>query len=150
MRILALDTATHCGWAHSPSNESGVWDLTPKMDESRNIRLLSLKRHLLNIRSRLGVDAVAFESLIMRPNTGKAVMVQSEFLGVVKLWCEEEDILYKGFLPSVIKKHATGKGNASKDRMLIWARRKWPDVKFKDDNQADAMWLLDLAKKEFE
>ena len=32
--------------------------------------------------------------------------------------------------------------------MVEAARVKWPDVEIVDDNMADALWLLDLAKSE--
>jgi hypothetical protein len=36
-RVLAIDSATTCGWADS-SGESGTWNLTPKRDESLSMR----------------------------------------------------------------------------------------------------------------
>lgn len=44
---------------------------------------------------------------------------------------------------SVLKIHATGKGNAPKELVVAAARRRWPHVR--DDNEADALWLVDLA-----
>ena len=42
-----------------------------------------------------------------------------------------------------IKKHATGKGNAGKDEMIIAAKSRGHDPK--DDNEADALALLHWA-----
>jgi Holliday junction resolvasome RuvABC endonuclease subunit len=66
------------------------------------------------------------------------------------VWCYDNSIEYRGYSPSEIKKHATGKGNANKDAILKAARQRWPDVEIVDDNEADALWLLDLAQKELE
>jgi hypothetical protein len=45
-----------------------------------------------------------------------------------------------------LKKHATGKGNADKEAMLIAAnKRGWHP---QDDNACDALWLLDYARKD--
>jgi len=46
---------------------------------------------------------------------------------------------------SEIKQHATGSGNSGKPLMIEAARRKGWDPK--DDNEADALWLLDLGRR---
>jgi Holliday junction resolvasome RuvABC endonuclease subunit len=74
-----------------------------------------------------------------------ALVVSSEIQGVIKLWCEESQIPYKGVSPSEIKKHATGKGNSNKEMMMLAAQKRW-GRKFTDDNEVDALWILDLAK----
>lgn len=45
--------------------------------------------------------------------------------------------------PSVLKKWATGKGNADKDSVLAAAARKWAGVTGNDE--ADAAWLAEIA-----
>jgi hypothetical protein len=45
MQILALDIAIHCGWAVTDTI-FGVWDLTPKRDESSGMRLIRLEAKL--------------------------------------------------------------------------------------------------------
>lgn len=77
-----------------------------------------------------------------------ALVVQSELQGVIKLWCEDNGVNYRGYSPMEVKKHATGKGNASKELMVVSAQAKWPGVDITDDNQADALWILDLAASE--
>jgi crossover junction endodeoxyribonuclease RuvC len=42
--------------------------------------------------------------------------------------------------PSVIKKYATGKGNADKDAMMLMTARRFPTFEG-DNNAADALWL---------
>jgi Holliday junction resolvasome RuvABC endonuclease subunit len=76
-----------------------------------------------------------------------ALVVQAEMQGVVKEFCERIHTQYRGYSPSEIKKKATGKGMASKDIMLAKARERWANVE--DHNQADALWLLDLARGEY-
>ena len=49
-----------------------------------------------------------------------------------------------GIPVGTIKKHATGKGNASKE-MMIEAARKKLGYKDDDDNEADALWILDAG-----
>lgn len=151
MRILAIDTATKCGWAHS-SGESGTWDLSAKMDESTGIRLLKLRRNLQAILETSGIDFVVFEAArYAGADAQRALIVQSELQGVLKLWCEQRGLDYKGYSSNVIKKHATNNGNASKRMMVDAAITKWGrPFEDTDDNEVDALWLLDLAKKEFD
>ncbi|MFP5382262.1 MAG: hypothetical protein ACLGG4_08355, partial [Gammaproteobacteria bacterium] len=58
-------------------------------------------------------------------------------------WCEHHGVPYQGVPVGTIKKHVTGKGNASKDEMMaaMRARGYLPT----DDNEADALALLHWA-----
>lgn len=145
MKTLALDPATNCGWAHSDGMH-GTWDLSIRRDESKGMRLVRL-RAKLNEMLRLGVDMVFFESA--RNKGAKmqgALVVQAEFQGVIKLWCEDNGIEFRGLSPAEIKKFATSKGNANKDLMVAAAKIKWPTKTIEDDNQADALWILEYSK----
>jgi hypothetical protein len=41
------------------------------------------------------------------------------FMGHLTAWCEHHQIPYQGVPVGTIKKHATGKGNAGKDEMIV-------------------------------
>ena len=43
--ILALDQASHCGWALS-KDLYGVWDLTTRKDEDTGMKLIRFKNKL--------------------------------------------------------------------------------------------------------
>lgn len=47
--------------------------------------------------------------------------------------------------PSVVKKFATGKGNADKDAVLAAVVRRYPDIDVTGNDQADAVALLDIG-----
>jgi len=145
VNLLALDPATSCGWAHS-CGASGTWKLKVRSDESDGMRLLRLHGKLDEIKRTVGVDLLVFEAA-RALRFGNATRVAGEIGGAVKLWCEQNKVNCRGYSPPEIKKHATGKGNADKVAMLDAARAKWPTVE--DDNEADALWLLDLATKEY-
>ena len=70
------------------------------------------------------------------------------YLSHVACYCEEADIPHTGVPVGTIKKHATGKGNASKDDMIEAARALYPDQAIEDDNQADALCLMNYAMEE--
>jgi Holliday junction resolvasome RuvABC endonuclease subunit len=77
-----------------------------------------------------------------------ALVVAAEIQGTIKLWGDDNHIPYRGYSPSEIKKHATGKGNSGKPQMKTAAEAKWGNMDKKDDNEIDAMWLLDMVKVE--
>ena len=150
MKILALDVATKCGWAHS-CGASGTWDLSVRRDESGGMRLLRLASKLNDVFGSVGINLVVFEAARHAgPGMQGALVVHAEMQGQVKAWCDVRSIRYRGYSPSEIKKHATGKGNAGKELMLEAARKKWPGIDIVDHNQADALWLLDLARSEYD
>lgn len=149
MKILALDPATKCGWAHS-SGPSGCWDLSVRRDESGGMRLIRFKAKLMEILEVAGINVVVFEAARHgAPKMQGALSVQSEIQGVLKVFCHEWGIEYRGYSPTEIKKRATGKGNGKKELVVAAARARWPTLKIIDDNHADALWLLDLAESEF-
>lgn len=144
-RILALDVATHCGYAIE-RNLYGVWDLTPKRDESIGMRLIRFRSKLNDIIASENINLVVFER-----SGGQhvgAVIVQSELQGQVKVICEDHHIQYRGYSSQEIKKFATGKGNCGKPAMIAAAQEKLNYVG-NNDNEADALWLLELAKSEY-
>lgn len=47
--------------------------------------------------------------------------------------------------PSSIKLFATGKGNASKDEVLLAVARRHPDLEFTTNDEADAITMVDMA-----
>jgi Holliday junction resolvasome RuvABC endonuclease subunit len=147
-KILALDLATETGWAHS-KGPSGVWRFKINRDESSGMRLLRLEARLQEVDDSVGVDIVVFEAARnAAPGMQGALVVQAELQSVTKRWCEVNGIEYRGYSPSEIKKHACGKGKCSKEVMVETAEKKWPDKSIEDHNEADALWLLDLAMKD--
>jgi Holliday junction resolvasome RuvABC endonuclease subunit len=145
MKILALDPATKCGWAHS-NRSSGVWDLSVRKDESKGMKLVRLSSKLEDMKKI--VELVVFEAArYAGPNQGNALVSHAEFQSVIKLWAINNKIDYRGYSATEIKKHATGKGNANKNQMIAAAiSQGWNP---KDDNEADALWLLNLAQSEY-
>lgn len=150
MRILALDPANSCGWAHS-DGISGVWDLKTRRDESGGMRLIRFTAKLNTILDGAGVDLVVYEAARnCAPGMQGALVRQAELQGVLIHWCDNHVINYRGYSPSEIKKHATGKGNASKAAVLAAAEERWYLRDIQDDNEADALFLLDLAQSELD
>lgn len=142
MKILALDQATKTGWATDTA--SGVWNLTPNRGETGGMRIVRFKAKVLELIELEGIELIAYERVQGRfQNT---VIINAELAGILQVIAIEKGIPLACYSPKEIKVHATGKGNANKDMMLKAAREKWPNINIIDDNQADALWILDLAK----
>lgn len=146
-RIVALDPATVCGFAvydqFTEQLVSGIWKLAPRRHESAGMRFIKLTSSLREID---GVDVVYYEEVRRHLGTS-AAHIYGGLVASIQTHCigHEPKIEYCGVPVATIKKHATGKGNASKELMLSTARENWPDENVVDDNQADALWLLHYA-----
>lgn len=142
--FLSLDIATKCGWCTATA--SGSWDLTPKKDESKGMRLIRFRAKVKEICELEAIKLIVFEGMAVfgkHPN-----FVASEMMGVLKLFCEESGIEYRSYTPATIKKFGTGKGNAGKDLMIQAASIYKPGID--DEDEADAIILFHYAKKDLE
>ena len=148
MTIFALDLGTQTGWAltsRDGSITSGSQSFKPQRFEGGGMRFLRFKRWLTDIKQcNNGIDQVVFEEV--RRHVGvDAAHAYGGFMGQLTAWCEHHQIPYQGIPVGTIKKHATGKGNASKDEMVASVRTRGHAPT--DDNEADAIALLYLARE---
>ena len=141
--ILALDLGTVTGWAlRNPDGtvSSGMASFRPDRFSGGGMRFLRFKRWLTEIKNTAdGIDAVYLEEVRRHAGTN-AAHIYGGFLAHVAAWCEHHGIPYQGVPVGTIKRHVTGKGNASKDAVIeaVRARGFAPA----DDNEADAIALL--------
>lgn len=140
--ILALDLGTQTGWALSSDRSiiSGSESFKPSRFEGGGMRYLRFKRWLTELKGHTdGIDAVYFEEV--RRHAGvDAAHAYGGFMAHLTAWCEHHGIPYQGVPVGTIKKHATGKGNASKELMIQAAQSRGHQPV--DDNEADAIALL--------
>ena len=146
--ILALDLATATGWALRDARgvvTSGVMTFSLRRGESSGMRLLRFRRWLREV---LGgeVRLVAYEQPIIHRKRRQLNASVAHNLEGVLLPELEGRVDYVSPTPAEVKKHATGKGNASKALMIDAARARW-GIEVQDDNEADALcvlaWTLD-------
>lgn len=147
--VLALDISVNCGWAlHDPHGkrkiQKGVWRLSGGKKEAREVKLVNLRRQLINLHDSYDLDYISYERVDFMKFL-YAFASYNQLLTVVLLFAQDNGIPLLDYTVGAIKKHATDKGNANKADMLAAAKKKWPRYKFKDDNEVDAMWLLDLT-----
>lgn len=76
---------------------------------------------------------------------GNAVYQIAELGGVVRVALAERQLRVVEVPATSLKKFATGKGNAGKPDMLA-AAIKQLDFGGTDDNEVDALWLLEMAR----
>lgn len=144
--ILALDLGTTTGWALCSADgtfTSGTESFKPQRFEGGGMRYLRFKHWLSEIQKSVPeIQFIYFEEV--RRHLGvDAAHAYGGFMAHLTAWCEHHQIPYQGIPVGTIKKHATGKGNASKDEMI--AAMKAHGHSPSDDNEADALALLHLA-----
>jgi Holliday junction resolvasome RuvABC endonuclease subunit len=145
--ILAIDPGTITGFAlRLPDGRlvSGTWNLRGGRFEGGGMRFLRLEDHLKEVHHLTPLGRVYFEEVRRHLGTD-AAHVYGGIVATVTAFCEREKIPYQGIPVATIKKTATGKGNSDKAAMVAAAKAKWPDQNTVDDNQADALWLLETA-----
>lgn len=147
--ILAIDLGTQTGWALTTPTGivSGTESFKPQRFEGGGMRYLRFKRWLTEVKQSCDtIDIVYFEEV--RRHAGvDAAHAYGGFMAHLTAWCEHHQIPYIGVPVGTIKKHATGKGNASKEDMFKAMIKHGHDPV--DDNEADALAILHLALKDF-
>ena len=141
--ILALDLGTATGWAFRDPDgavTSGTMSFRADRFSGGGMRFLRFKHWLTEVKNTAGgIDAVYLEEVRRHAGTS-ASQIYGGWLAILTAWCEHHGIPYQGVPVGTIKRHVTGKGNASKDAVIeaVRARGFAPA----DDNEADAIALL--------
>lgn len=147
MRILAIDPATKCGFAWSddgrvlPHNVT-MFDLKPKRHEGAGMRYLRFADKLREFR-----PARIYYEEVRRHMGTDAAHIYGGLISQIQVYAERLAVPFMAYPVGTIKKHATGRGNASKLDMIEAAKAKL-GYTGNDDNEADALWLLHLALTE--
>lgn len=141
--VLTLDLGTTTGWATQSVSgliTSGTVSFKHDRFQGGGMRYLRFTHWLNELQNTLGqLDAIYFEEV--RRHLGvDAAHAYGGFMAHLTAWCEQHQIPYQGVPVGTIKRHATGKGNASKDQVIASVRRR--GHRPQDDNEADALALL--------
>ena len=126
---------------------SGTISFKQQRFEGGGMVFLRFKRWLTGLEESCGgIDAIYFEEV--RRHLGvDAAHKYGGFMANLTAWCEHHKIPYQGIPVGTIKKHITGKGNASKDEVINAVKNK--GFTPTDDNEADSLALLDFVLKNF-
>ena len=150
MRILALDLGTLTGWAYFDGTriESGTQDFSLHRGESPGMRFVRFNAWLSGFLTCLVPgDLLAYEQAHHRG--GAATEIAAGFSTRVQEAASLHKLEHASIHSSTLKKFATGKGNAKKPEMMLTARQRWPEQRVETDDQADALWILEWARREF-
>lgn len=138
-QVLALDIATHCGYYCV--HESGTWNFTEGKKRNDNKQHLALKDTLTAFIRKHGIQRIVAEDVSVN-NHFFDMRKLAEFRGVLLCVCDELNLPEPEFVnPKVLKKFATGNGNASKEDMKQAYAERFNRLPL-DDNEADAFWLF--------
>lgn len=138
MNPLALDLSLTASGFASPRG-SGV--LSPPKDCNRGVeRLAWIRESVLSLA--VLSDVVVIEGYAYaRANQAHQI---GELGGVIRLGLHDHGIPFVEIPPSTLKKLATGRGNSGKEAVLAEAIRRL-GYQGSDNNEADALWLLQVA-----
>lgn len=149
--ILALDIATHTGFAHS-NGISGMQDFALKRGDSPGMRLLYFRSWLINFLDKAPTDLVVYEQS-GRHLSQAATHVCHGLIGIAELVVAErekagQEIVITSAAPMELKKfvmkefNGGAKRKMTKERMILAVETTWQDVKIESDDHADAILLL--------
>lgn len=146
---LALDLGTTTGFAIKDRQDnitSGWVSFKSRRFEGGGMRFLRFKNWLEELKENINtINAIYFEEVRRHLGTD-ASHIYGGLLAMLTAWCESESIPYEGIPVGTIKKHVTGKGNASKAEVIKAINDLGVvDKKVTDDNEADALAILNLV-----
>jgi Holliday junction resolvasome RuvABC endonuclease subunit len=142
-KILAIDQAIHLGWAMSRTIY-GCINLTPKRNESDGMKFVNLRAELRKFNVSVGgLDLIVYEDVVAR--YANAIKSSAGLVAIIQEFCVDNNIQYTCYTPQKMKIFATGEGAANKEKMKEAARIKL-GYSGDNDNEADALWILEFAK----
>lgn len=153
--VLALDLGTKTGWAGRTVSGSvmdrfvfsGVQEFDLRRGESTGMRFIRFRAWLEEMIERGHPKIIAFESVVAFHKSRYSGEVAHGMAAVVQIVAIDHKIETFTVTPSELKKFATGKGNAPKEKVIEAARAKFPTMKIIDDNMADALFILLYTEK---
>lgn len=145
LNILAIDQASKCGWA--TRNAHGTWDLKTLKDESSGMKMLRFRNKLKEVCQLENINLIAYERVAGQHKN--SIIHAAKMVAIIETFCEENNIDYRSYSATEIKKFATGKGNCSKDLMIEFAQKNY-GYTGNDDNVADALHIYHLTVKDID
>jgi Holliday junction resolvasome RuvABC endonuclease subunit len=147
MKILALDPANACGFAHSDGHY-GVWNLTTSGTEHAGRRLNRLADLIRQAHSDWGFERIVYEDASFGGINQNTKAKHNQLAGIIWAVACYLNVPCEAYKPTTIKKFATGSGNAKKPQMIAALKTRL-GIETTNDNIADALWILELAKSDY-
>lgn len=139
--MLALDLATHCGYAFQTSAcvLSGTESFAERGRETRGDRLWRFQQWVAEFHRAQPLSMVAYEK-VQGHMRGAAQSCYAQFEGVLLAWCAKRQVRVSAVNPKTLKRVIAGSGNADKSSMKAAVRAY--GFAPADDNEADALAVL--------
>jgi len=143
MNTLAIDLGSSTGFAIFKDGTiiSGVKKLQHSKHAS-GLRFLDFRNWLIETIKTHGINEIYYERVYRHLGTD-AAHVYGGFMYVLAAVCEEFSVKCAGIPVTTIKKLAAGKGNATKEDMISFARANGFNPA--NDDEADALAILFVA-----
>ncbi|MFI6477387.1 hypothetical protein ACIBH1_05605 [Nonomuraea sp. NPDC050663] len=147
IRVAALDlslTSTGIANYHSSANEA--WTDTIKVKTAGHERLRDISNQIFDLvcmANLVAVEGPSYGSGTTSRQAGHHERAGLWWHITYRLWRNE--IPFAVIPPASLKKYIAGRGNASKDEVLLATARRYPSVAVKDNNQADALVMLAMT-----
>lgn len=144
MRVVALDPSLTATGVADSDRPTEPWVLSPPDGLSGMARLFWIQKQVMHVCA--GADLVAVEGYAHGAKFNAHAL--GELGGIIRLtlWCL--NIPTVDVPPSVRMKLATGKGSAKKEHVLAEAIHRL-GYHGHDNNEADAMWILQAALQQY-
>ena len=162
MKILALDMAETTGYAAS-NGDSGTFSVKVSTHQSKGVRLIKLEKWIDNYYNEYAFDLICYEAISdMRFRNSTVNLAQ--YSAIVQRWALKNGIEYAEIYQSDIKaaakkalpvfKKTPKKGKkpdkrVNKEWIVAAARKRFNKIEILDDNHADALFCLEIAKANY-
>jgi len=154
IKYLAIDPGEKTGWAACDQmgrRQSGMLNLAvlkatkKRAAEPKHLRLVKLYNWLLKIKNEAGGPSwVIIEEAVGFSKGKSAVVAAAKYRAIVELFCGLHNIEITHIQPNDLKRFVCSKGDATKEEMIMSARRRW-EFDGTDDNECDAYCLMQWA-----
>lgn len=141
-----FDPGAACGFAADVGADgllSGEWDVSNDKHESWGMRGVKLKRLIRELHANTAFTHIGYEKVFAHKGA-HAAHCYGMYVAAIQEVAAELGVTHEAVGVGVLKKFATGKGNADKAAMKKAARERW-QVFTDSDNEADAVaglhWL---------
>jgi len=146
VNLLAIDPGTRCGWASSSGGrvESGVQEFQLGRGDSPGMRFIRFNAWLVELVDLTKPGLIVYERPHMRGGFATDLLIGLSTR--IQELCAARGIEHEAVHSATLKKSATGICRADKAAMVGAARERF-ERSVKDDNEADALMLLDYAMR---
>jgi len=148
MKISTFDIANNTGWTNIDDDskiESGSKNFKQRAGQHVGIKFANASKFFDDHLDEYKPNIVFYEIVTFIGKNRSATQTYHGLVGILLAACHSRGINTKSYEVSDIKIAASGKGNATKETMIATAKRQFPDQVIRDDDQADALWILFLA-----